>query len=396
MKNFRKLALASGVAVALSGVSLPSHAIIEGDPGEALLVPFVLYDSVSSVNTLVEVTVPSAVGRDVIPNEFTAPNTTPTNIPATEVADPDLGPIGAFTAGIHIYFFDEESVEQLNTDLPTSPDDFILINWGDLVARIRPSLNGTKGYMIVTNEKDAGTWQEEAEFSMFGDAYMVFPAGVGFIDAKIPVLPMSDGEDDTGDAPEIGNEVVFNQNGGIAAASPLAAGMRTNIVDGVVGGHYTLFDLTMSNRFLPTLHVIWVDDNIGQSNTSYVFNDQEQDCSVTLPIENELNVYWTSPVHYHPLAPDWVDAAIELCYPEGFLNFPNIVDSDIFYPGFVRFQIDEYAPEAQSGLATSSAVAFSIQMQVDIIDNEHENVVFVPQLLPIETALGHQRGKFVN
>jgi len=396
MTNFKKTMLASGMAAALAGVSLPSQAIIEGAAGEALLVPFVLFDIPTSINTLVEVTVPSAVGTDTVPNFFTAPNTTPTNSPlVNETPDPDLGDIGAYTAGIHVYFFDAQSNELFNKELPTSPDDFLLINWGDLVARYKPTLAGTPGYMVITNHKGAGKWNDAASFSMFGDAYMVFPLVFGFIDAKIPVLPMSDGADLLAGAtpPSVQNNVVFNPNGSIAAASPLASGMRTNTSDGVLND-YTLFDTTISNRFAPTLHVIWVDENIGQANTGFVFNDEEESCSDLLPIPWELNLYWTSPHWQLDLAPEWVNQVpIELCYPDGIIDIGDPINSDILYPGFVRWQISEYI-DTGINQPESAAVAFSIHLQVDVINEQKDDVVLVPQILPVETALAHERAQF--
>jgi hypothetical protein len=266
----------------------------------------------------------------------------------------------------------------------------MLINWGDLVAKHKTALNGVPGYMVITTHKGAGRWNTEAKFSMFGDAYMVFPLVFGFIDAKIPVLPMSDGVDILPN-PTVENNVIHNSNGSIAAASPLSSGMRTNRSDGVLND-YTLFDLTMSNRFMPTLHVIWVDQNIGQDNTGFVFNDEEEKCSDRLPIDNELNIYWTSPHWQLRWAPDWVNGAFELCYPDGIIEIPDVLDSDLLYPGFVRFQIDEYI-DNNIGQPESAAVAFSIQLQVDVIGEQRDELVF-PQILPIETALGHERGKF--
>jgi hypothetical protein len=302
---------------------------------------------------------------------------------------------------------------------------------------------------------------------MFGDAWVIWPTNIGLIDSKIPVLPMSDGADTTGvTIPTTVNNVIHSSNGAIVAASPLSSGMRTNRSNGNGLADYTLFDLTMSNRFLPTLHVIWVDENIGQANTAYVYNDQEQDCSMTLPIANELNVYWTSiptlfpgqecllnPINNQPftvtanvcatpftdnvngpdnvnltdpvaypncwdftgntpvplqatqclpgLVPDlpWVDAALELCYPEAKFEIGlDIFDGDIFYPGFVRFQIDEYIDNG-TGQPESAAVAFSIQLQIDVLDAQRRNLIdfrVLPTLLPVESALGHERGKFTN
>jgi hypothetical protein len=299
-----------------------------------------------------------------------------------------------------------------------------MINWGDYATN-NFALDGVKGYMVITNDKEDRTyypdgWLSPAQFSMMGDAFLIWNVpgtGIGIIDSKIPVLPMSDGANDPGDAPSTIDNVIFDSDGAITKVSPLSSGMRTNISDGD-GADYTLFDLTMSNRFAPTLHVIWVDENIGQSKTQFVFDDDEQQCSQTIPILNELQVYWTSPPLLWPdtkltSAPadsvfagvdlPWVDLATELCYPDrGALVFNpgvpgqlfDVLESNILYPGFVRFRIDEYI-DTGIGRPESAAVAFSIQLQVDVLDEEGD-LLFVRQFLPVETALGHERGKFNN
>jgi len=442
MTNFRKTIVASGVAMALGGLSGPANAIIEAAPGEALLVPFVLYAEgqcgigqpacaagepfIPQINTLIEVTVPAQVGIDTVPNFFTAQWSSPTNpLGSLLPEEPALGLEGDFSAGVHLYFFSEESVELFNTEIPTSPDDFIMINWGDYVVNNAPVLEGVKGYMVITNDKQDPTyypnlWLDAARFSMMGDAFMVWnliDPGVGVIDVKIPVLPMTDGPNAVGDVPNFNDHVIFNSDGTIEAVSPLASGMRTNLSNGV-GGDFTLFDLTMSNRFAPTLHVIWVDENIEQLRTQFVFDDDEEQCSQPIPITNELNVLWTSPALLWPqtaaqdagdvagsLLEDvdlpWVDLATELCYPDrGALVFNpgnpgqlfDVLESNILYPGFVRFRIDEYI-DNNTNLPESAAVAFSIQLQLDVLDEEGD-LLFTPQLLPVETALGHERGQY--
>ena len=79
---------AVGLAVAAAiGFSGQANAIMEGVAGEGLLVPFVLFNSgnhferiAETINTLIEVTIPGSVGKDTIPNYYTAPHTTPTTI----------------------------------------------------------------------------------------------------------------------------------------------------------------------------------------------------------------------------------------------------------------------------------------------------------------------------
>ncbi|UHD14527.1 hypothetical protein [Thiocapsa bogorovii] len=79
--NFKKLAIAAGVSAGLAVVSAPSYAVIAGPVGEALLIPLVAHggDQPLASNTIIQVTIPGTVGFDGIPNNFTAPHTTPTN-----------------------------------------------------------------------------------------------------------------------------------------------------------------------------------------------------------------------------------------------------------------------------------------------------------------------------
>jgi hypothetical protein len=96
-----------------------------------------------------------------------------------------------------------------------------------------------KGYIVITNDKEEKNgngwgWRDAARFTMFGDAFMIWPTNIGLIDTKIPVLPMSDGADQAGvTVPSTPNNVIFNSTGEIIAASPLTSGMRTNLSNGI-------------------------------------------------------------------------------------------------------------------------------------------------------------------
>lgn len=415
MNNFKRVTASAGLLAALAGASLPSQAIIQSVPGEAYLVPFVLYDSQLGINTLIQVKTPGSVGFDTIPRFFTAPHTTPTNpTNLSPVRDPDLGAVGAYTAGLKIYVFDSRSKEVLDTQIPTSPDALTLINWGDLVQRRLQAADGTKTYMIITNDKEkfnggAGAdWRSAARFSMIADAFMVWDTGLGPVDAFIPTFAMSDGDDETlGSFVSRANNVVHSSDGSIIDASPLTTGMRTSRDNGVAG-EFMLFDLVMSNRFAPTLHVVWMDRNTEQSLTGLVFDDRERSCSQPLPIPNELNVIWSSIPALQPggqLIPPipWVDVATDLCYPDQIAAIPLdpraaidvIARSDIFFPGYARFRVNEYAVNATPTFnTTSSGAAFSIHLQVDVLTADREELVFAPAFLPVETHLANQRGFF--
>lgn len=384
--RFKQVALASAVTAAMGAASMPAHAIIEGAAGEALLVPFVVYApgtaGAEGVNTLIEITIPSTVGFDTIPNVFTAPNTTPTNPgPTLFPADADLVK-GNF---IHWYFFDQYSVHRLNRAVKVTPDDMVLINWGDEVQNT--GLVGVPGYLVVGTETARSG--AAADFNMFGDAYLVsggeqltFRA-----DAKIPVLPMSDGPDGPFGSPVTVQDQVKYKGGIPVAVSPLISGMRTNRSDGALDDG-TVFDLTLSNRNFPTLHVVWLDVNLWDTFQEIipvdVFDTDERTCSSTISLPWELNAIWIQPVGANTITPPlWATGiagrdtiGTTLCLPTGAAATGQ---------GFVRYQLPEYI-DTNIDSPESAGVAFSIKYGT--------YGTAVPNILPVETALGHERGTY--
>jgi len=405
--KFKKLALSAGITAALAGFSLPSHAIIEGVAGEALLVPFVVYDSDANnngtiINTIVELTVPGSVGLDTIPNNFTASHSTPTGASIT-FNNPNLsvhgGIVPVANSSIHWYFFDERSHHRLNGPIPVTADDFVQIDWGQIVrdnGGVQPGkgLNGEQGYLVFGTEiaRTQGFLpgsHAAANFSFFGDAYLVAtsanPALPTLIDAKIPVLPMNDGPDAPGQTKvTVDNQVLYKGNI-VSDVSPLISGMRTVWSDGIF--NIVGFDLTLGHRNIPTLQVFWNDHNGtgGLLAPRYVasvdvFDDDENECSASIPLDNELNTIWISQDSQFGLAPEWVNTTTQLCYPNG-------TQSALTKPGFVRYQIDEQG-DTNINAPEQAAVAFSI------LWHEVTNVDAINNIVPVETALGHERGKF--
>jgi hypothetical protein len=56
--GFRKMSLMATSVISALGYAGASRAISQAEPGEALLVPYVLFDSANAVNTLIGLTVP--------------------------------------------------------------------------------------------------------------------------------------------------------------------------------------------------------------------------------------------------------------------------------------------------------------------------------------------------
>ncbi len=376
--RFKQVALASAVTAAMGAASMPAHAIIEGAAGEALLVPFVVYSptvaGTEGVNTLIEITIPSTVGFDTIPNVFTAPNTTPTNPgPTLFPPDADLVPSNF----IHWYFFDQYSVHRLNRAVKVTPDDMVLINWGDEI--VNTNLVNEVGYLVIGTE--TARTGAAADFNMFGDAYLVSGGQqLGFTaDAKIPVLPMSDGPDGPFGSPVTVQDQVKYRGGIPVAVSPLISGMRTNRSDGALDDG-TVFDLTLSNRNFPTLHVVWLDVNLWDTDQEIipvdVFDTDERTCSSIVYVPWELNAIWIQPAGPRVTPPLWTTDEATLCLPTG---------ADATGQGFVRYQLPEYI-DTNIDSPESAGVAFSIKYGT--------YGTALPNILPVETALGHERGTY--
>lgn len=411
--KFKKLAIAAGVSSAISMMSMPSHAVIQGAAGEALLVPLVVYATPGvsgyEANTIIQVSIPGSIGFDDVPNIFTAPNTTPTNPGATPEAgptlfpnDPDLGK--SDVAKIHWYWFDERSVHRLDKPLPVTANDVVVIDWQAQAQSSGTRYDGAAGYMVIGTE--IARRGERANFTMFGDAWLeldVFGLGYSTL-ASIPVLPMADGRDgmygrDANGQNQIGpaDNVVYK--GGIPTqVSPLISGMRTNRSDGIPD--ITVFDLPLFSRIMPSMHVVWLDRNLdptsdAQGNYSYpvavdVYDSEEVACSATVSIPNELNVIWIDPVNQDTGIPwEWWDIYFAhhretLCLPDSSKG-----RTSVNRPNFVSYYLPEYV-DTNADRPESAGVAFTLSWTLNVDATEPDEVRYFEQTM----ILGHERGTY--
>lgn len=300
-----KQAVLAGGLVALSLGSMSAQAMRLSEPGEAQLVPFVIWDStpiclptvpggpapsplcadkgvptatpsILGINTAVKITVPQTVGNDVIPNFFTATHTTPTNDPncvppgdvnnpgCEQPADPDLVPSNL----VHWFFLDQNSIHRLNGTIPVTPDDVAVIDWGATVRKNgkQGELDGRPGYLVLTTE--AGARGNDADFSFFTEGWMFIGVDsffavdpgttggvIGLVDALVPTLAMNDGADDRAqlgtEVPSLANSVIEIGVNLSVKASPLVTGIRTNWSDGNGLTDIKVVDLTLGNRNIP-------------------------------------------------------------------------------------------------------------------------------------------------
>lgn len=409
--KFKKLAIAAGVSSAISMVSMPSHAVIQGAAGEALLVPLVVYAtqavSTYEANTIIQVSIPGSVGFDDVPNIFVAPNTTPTNPGETPEAGPTLFPNdpdlkNSETAYIHWYWFDKRSVHQLDKKLPVTANDVVTIDWMQQ-ARTSGRHDGVAGYMVIGTE--AARRGAAADFNMFGDAWLSMNLVPGVLPdtlASIPVLPMSDGKDgmygkDDNGQNKVGpaDNVVYRANIP-SQVSPLISGIRTNRSDGIPD--MTVFDMPLFSRTMPSMHVVWLDQNLdltpnAAGEYSYpvavdVYDSEEVACSATVSIPHELNVIWIDPVDAWTGIPEpWWNTYFAqhretLCLPDSSEG-----NESVDRPNFVSYYLPEYV-DTNADMPESSGVAFTLSWTIgvdgqQVVDSFQQTMV-----------LGHERGTY--
>ncbi|CAI8825424.1 conserved exported protein of unknown function [Methylococcus capsulatus] len=454
--NFKKTAIAAGMFTALAATSMSAHAVRETEAGEANLVPFVLWSSsvfdnnptIFGINTVIKLTVPMSVGNDVIPNFYTAIHTSPTNGTINKPgkqkpADPDLVPSNT----VHWYFMDQTSVHRLNGTIDVTPEDVAVLDWGAFVRKNgkQGEFDGFPGYMVLVTEAGAGG--DDADFSFFAEAWMF--AGVraganpdtggviGIVDAKIPVMPMSDGADNGSKKPTVENSVIEAGVNQSVIASPLVAGIRTNWSDGN-GSDVTVVDLTLGNRNVPignanlinalqvpTLLVVWNDRNAGGKWSGLgvdIYNDKEEKCSDSIDLPYQLNLVWAqtdvtagknaqipfdwpvpkfisgeNPYTGKPFGLDKIFCvppyqATPVTDPDGAIALEQLLQG-----GFMKLYLPELI-DTGIGAPESAAVAWSVPLQYFVtLETDPATGDWVPtdiSLIPFETALGHDRGLF--
>jgi hypothetical protein len=368
-KRFQKIALASAVTAALAGVSLPSQAIVVGNAGEALLVPLVMHDGgVTGLNTLIEIEVPASVGWEDVANIYTARHVTPTNPNLTlNPPDPDIN-------AIHWFFFNHKSEHKLNGAKPVTPNDIVQINWRQMSGGAFP---GEAGYMVVTNQVGYETGAG-AEFSMFGNAWLVNNLG---LEANIPVLPLTDNQDGVNAVPTADDNVIYGPNGTggvVTAVSPLISGIRTTYSDGALGD-FTVFDMPLSSPGFATYQVIWADDNLGSDFSNVfveVYDTEENTCSSGVPVVDEVNIIK-------------IAGGADVLIPTTNVYTPCLPVGGAAADGFISYQLQEYQDRGTFTPETS-IVAFSIVTKViDDVTGLNARNFFVA-----ETALAFDRGMF--
>jgi hypothetical protein len=263
--NFGKKNLIATSIICMLGYAGATLAISQGEPGEALLVPYVVYDSVDNINTLIGLTVPSTLGLD--PNQTerggsanagtgfaTAPqeNSTDCDLPGAPNNTEETG-------NISWWFFDTTGIIQYEGVMPTGCDDFVPFDWGTEVGSSGiNALDGMSGFLIFGNTSATfGTF--DPAFGLYGDAAVIH--GNWESAAYIPVLPLANSGNTTPLRQGV-REIVYT-GGQPISFSPLTSGVGLDNDDGAADDTVS-FDM---RYFLdPSLSgatelVVWMDQN---------------------------------------------------------------------------------------------------------------------------------------
>ncbi len=399
MNKFKKLTVAVAVSAVVSGVVAPAtQAAIQGVPGEALLVPFVLYTGEGDINTYISLTAPAKLGQDTVFNQYTAPNTTGSGsytMPAGTVTD--TGDHNKLGLTYHWFFFDASSKHIIDQTGVLTPNDVDTINWATTAAALAGTqLSNVPGYMVITTNAPVGATPPgsvAANFVMFGDATMHFNFAIGEY-AYIPVMAMADGIDgDFANVPMLGDEVLYDAISGVPSqVSPVVTGIRMNNGDGD-GIDTVAFDMVIGARSsAETLQVLWFDRNGSGTANVVVYDHDENSCSSSIDINMELNLVLlvgnTSRNLTQPGAnPPAITGAEVLCNPGNAIGNNE--------EGFVLYSLAELG-DTLVGAVDSGAVAFSIGAWGSFGAPTVLNGSWTGIITSIDTTLAHERGKIDN
>ncbi len=283
--KFNKIGVASAVAAAL-GASGAAQAVILGQPGGALLVPHVIADAASQVNTLIGV----VVGDNLPPSVNVQPDQNPP-APWFTYGTINQGPPGcvndsaAASAGnrpsLHWYFFDTESVKKRDGLIAVTCNDFVRMDWNFLTTGT--NLQGVAGYMVIGDNRANGG--APSQLALWGASYLI--QGFWQSEAFIPVLPLYDVAD-SDPFDEVSYSAGFPSN-----VNPVSAGMALPAVGS--GSEVAQFSLRYFND--PALSgntrfVVWLPNNdAGRGAVGVlVYDADEAFVSSTIDLSNELTV----------------------------------------------------------------------------------------------------------
>ena len=280
LTKFKKFGVAAAVAAAL-GASGAAQAVIQGEPGDALLIPYAITTGLGKINTMVGIisASPDKVAVDQFPTLTTG---TYTNAAGDTV---DVKSSTRCAGKLHWYFFDIKSDEIVDGTLPVTCEDFVPFDFAAITEKL-PSAQNTPGYLVIT-DNDASPTVPSGKI-LYAAAYQI--RGNWATQAYIPVLPMID-DVDISSTDEVKHNGAF-----LSDVNPVTAGMALPVNTGDAG----LFSLRYYLGTSPvgsTDFVLWFPENSDARKIQgiLVYDGNEVAFSARTSIPNELNILQVSP-----------------------------------------------------------------------------------------------------
>jgi hypothetical protein len=359
LANFKKLGVAAAVASTL-GVSGAAHAVLQGVPGDALLIPHVIAanEGGTVTNTLIGVTVGSNARTNAaqFADLSVVVPTHPGGVGTLSTPKSDSLGCGRSGAKIHWYFFDIFSNEVVDDTIPVTCEDFVRIDWNFIIqSKSLPSAQNLPGYMVIT---DAGSGSiTRSEMILYGAAYLI--KGNWASQAYIPILPLVDSVDGTQ-----GDEVSYTGPSGnfVGNVNPVTAGM---LLPSLNTGDTALFSL---RYFLDpalkgsTTMVLWFPENndAREVQNILVFDADERPISARTSIPYELNVLAVGPgAEVTPPFTGVIRDGLIHTNPdgEGVAAVGPAVNT-----GFVLFGVNDYNSDSATTPVESSRAGFAFSL----------------------------------
>lgn len=287
MSKFKKLAVASAIAAV---GSTSAFAVTMGEPGAALLVPLAVYSSADQVNTLVGITKLNALGPGGA-GQVDDDGLTAVPFPTASIS-------GGASNDLHWFFFNDQSVHQLDGPLTVTSQGFVGFDLGAQIVvadgGVGGAHDGMRGYLVFTdNQQFTSAGANGSDVNLYGDAAII--TGNWGAAAYIPVMPLAD---DGANAISVTDHVTYLPSGIPAQVTPVTAGMQMNSVTNVAG--YTSVSFNM-RYFVNNLGlggnartdlVVWMPrNNVGYVNQPINIYDTNQVAnSANINLPREVNV----------------------------------------------------------------------------------------------------------
>jgi len=402
MANFKKFGVAAAVAAALGASA--AQAITLGEPGDALLIPHVVYDSAKSLNTLIGVIVTPYVGQNgtadisSIGDERGAPaSQTPfPTIYTPRTAGPGCVRLGDVASQnnlpqLHWFFFNARSGKEVDGFVNVSCNDFVRIDWGHLVKSQASQLDGKSGYLVITDARTSESAGNPTVPTMIMHGATFLIQGNWQSQALIPTLPLRDVPDAQA---SLADEVKFNGSDFPGQVNPIQAGMAlaSDHVSPAQTASFSLrffIDPALSGG---TKFVVWLPDNgaekvtdsAGVSTYNCPTGYRHPRCSLAVNYYDADEIKRSATTHLwdelNVLTPEELGISASLTADNPIDDLADPSAGKAVGTGFVVFSIADGYNTPPGDASSRAGVAFSL------IDINGANGA------QVQTELAHERG----